>query len=791
MNEKALKVLEYHKIIEMLNNETESSLGKMLVEALQPSGDLEEVQVRLDETDEAVQILLKRGNPPFGGMSDCANYAKKAVLGGMLDPRALLRVSDNLRVARKLKKYLLEDTSDKESTYPILQAHVQALAICKKIEDEIEHAIIGEEEIADDASPQLKSIRRNKKIKLDGIRSKLNGYLVSHRKYLQDALISVRGDRYVIPVRAEYKSSVPGIVHDQSSTGATLFIEPSAIVELNNQVRALEIEENKEIERILRSLSALVAEFGAEIIANQEILMQLDFIYAKGRLALKMDGHKPKINDMGLVDLRQAKHPLIPKKVVVANDITLGEGYRTLVITGPNTGGKTVTLKTLGLLTLMMQSGLCVPAELGSNMAVYSQVFADIGDEQSIEQSLSTFSSHMTNIVKILDHVDTNSLVLFDELGAGTDPVEGAALAIAILTKLYKMGVSTMATTHYSELKLYALSTEGVQNASVEFDVNSLRPTYRLLTGIPGKSNAFEISKRLGLGEEIIQSAKEIIADDNLEFESVLDQIERDRVATERNKADTEALRAEIESLKSKLKNQHESFEKQREKLVQEARYEAKQIMREAKEEADAIIKDLREIGKSIEVDKEKARAVEQHREKLNHKLGKLNNSLYQESKKRNTETPKNLQEGEMVMLINHNQEASVLALPDKEGYLMVQAGIMKLKVHISEIKQTQAKEKKQVQRKMAGMTKMRSKAISLEKDIRGLNVEDAYFEVDKYLDDAYLSGLKEVTIIHGKGTGALRSGIQDILRSHRHVEKFRGGEFNEGGLGVTVVTLR
>lgn len=348
-----------------------------------------------------------------------------------------------------------------------------------------------------------------------------------------------------------------------------------------------------------------------------------------------------------------------------------------------------------------------------------------------------------------------------------------------------------MATTHYSELKLYALSTEGVQNASVEFDVNSLRPTYRLLTGIPGKSNAFEISKRLGLGDEIIQSAKEIIADDNLEFESVLDQIERDRVATERNKADTEALRAEIESLKSKLKNQHESFEKQREKLVQEARYEAKQIMREAKEEADAIIKDLREIGKSIEVDKEKARAVEQHREKLNHKLGKLNNSLYQESKKRNTETPKNLQEGEMVMLINHNQEASVLALPDKEGYLMVQAGIMKLKVHISEIKQTQAKEKKQVQRKMAGMTKMRSKAISLEKDIRGLNVEDAYFEVDKYLDDAYLSGLKEVTIIHGKGTGALRSGIQDILRSHRHVEKFRGGEFNEGGLGVTVVTLR
>lgn len=791
MNEKALKVLEYKKIIDMLVEEADSTLGQSVAEQLMPSDNIEEVKLWLDETEETLQILLKRGNPPFGGLSDVKTSAKKAIIGGMLDPKNLLKVADNLRVARRLKKYLLEDNSDKESAYPILQSYIQNLEINKNLEDEIENAIISEEEISDNASSELRKIRKNKKTKVDSIRSKLNGYLVSHRKYLQEALVSVRGNRYVIPVKAEYKQNIPGIVHDQSSTGATLFIEPAAIVELNNQLKALEAEENKEIERILRTLSAKVAEFGTQIIENQDILTRLDFMYAKGKLALRMNAYKPNINDKGIVELHAARHPLISKKDVVANDIYIGKDYTSLVITGPNTGGKTVTLKTLGLLTLMMQSGLCVPTEIGSNMAVFSKVFADIGDEQSIEQSLSTFSSHMTNIVKILDEVDGNSLVLFDELGAGTDPVEGAALAIAILTKLYKKNIRTMATTHYSELKLFALSTEGVQNASVEFDVNSLRPTYRLLTGIPGRSNAFEISKRLGLNDEIIHEARAIISEDNLEFENVLDKIERDRLATEKNKAETEILRTEIETLKAQLKSKQNIFDKQKDKLIQDARYEAKQILKEAKEEADEIIKDLREISKSIEVEKEKTRLVEQSRERLNQKLGKINSELYTGEKIKNTEVPKNLMVGELVLLINHNQEAQVLSLPDKDGNIMVQAGIMKLKVNISEVKQTLEKEKKKLQKKTAGMAKLRSKAVSLEIDIRGQNVEDAYFEIDKYLDDACMSGLKEVTIIHGKGTGALRSGIQDILRSHRHVEKFRAGEFNEGGLGVTVVTLR
>ncbi|MCT4661013.1 MAG: endonuclease MutS2 [Tissierellales bacterium] len=790
MQKRALRVLEYFKIINMLEEKAQSHIGKELARDLKPYTDFETAEKKQLETQEAVDLTLKRGTPPLGGLSDIEADVLRAIRGGMLTPASLLKVSDALRVARRLQKYLANDRSEKKESYPIIEDYIGRLLINRDLEETINHAIVSEEEVSDDASSELKRIRKQIRIKNDAAKSKLNSMLVSHRKYLQDAIITVRGDRYVIPVRAEYKVQVKGIVHDQSASGATLFIEPIAIVELNNKVKELQIKEKKEIERILLELSALVGEEGEALRYNQKLLAEIDFIFAKGSLSLKMEATMPKLNNNGIIKIKKGRHPLIPKNEVVANDIRLGEEFTSVVITGPNTGGKTVTLKTLGLLTLMAQSGLQIPALSGSKINVFSQVFADIGDEQSIEQSLSTFSSHMTNIVEILENVDENSLVLFDELGAGTDPVEGAALAMAILTKLYKRRVRTLATTHYSELKIFALTTKGVENASVEFDVNSLKPTYKLLIGVPGRSNAFEISKRLGLNDEIIDESRRLISSDNVEFETVLNQIEEDRLATEKNREETDRLKNEIESLKEKLTKKETSLAQQKTKILNDARRDAKAVLKDAKKDADELLKEMREILKHVPEEAKYQREMQIKRDELNKKLGDVS-GMEAMPKQTNRKPPKNLKPGDTVILINHNQEASVLSKPDKDGQVLVQAGIMKMRVSINELKIGKSKEEKTIRTKNKTMSRIKSKHVSMELDIRGMNVEEAYLEVDKYLDDASLTGLKEVSIIHGKGTGVLREGVQDLLKRHRHVKAYRNGNFNEGGMGVTVATIK
>lgn len=789
MQERALRVLEYFKIVEQLKNQAQSSIGKKLAADISPEIDYEIAIRKQKETQEAVDLTLKRGTPPLGGLSDVETYAMRALRGGSLSAIALLKISDALRVSRRTQKYMSEDRTDKKNNYEIIEALVEKLTINRNLEEEINRAIISEEEISDNASNELRTIRKQIRVKNDSVKGKLNSILTSYRKYLQDPIITIRSDRYVIPVRAEYKSIVSGIVHDQSASGATLFIEPTAIVEINNKIKSLQIEEKKEIERILMILSEMVAEDGEAIRYNQTILAEIDFIFAKGRLALQMEASMPILNNNGIIDIKKGRHPLIAKNEVVANDIRLGDSFTTVVITGPNTGGKTVTLKTLGLLTLMAQSGLQIPANSGSKIAVFNNVFADIGDEQSIEQSLSTFSSHMTNIVEILHTVNENSLVLFDELGAGTDPVEGAALAMSILNNLYNKRVRTLATTHYSELKVFALTTPGVENASVEFDVNSLKPTYKLLTGVPGRSNAFEISKRLGLQDDVIDEAKKLISTENVEFETVLNKIEEDRLETEKNKEEAFRLKREIEILKEKLSQKEMSLDQQKNKILNDARREAKDILKASKSEADELIKEMKENMKNAS--HKNQNEIRGTRDKISKKINEMSAGINDIQKTINNKPPKNLKLGDSVILINHNQEGIVLSKPDKDGMVMVQAGIMKLKVNIAELKEGKSSDEKKIQKKTKAISRVKAKRISMEIDIRGMNVEEAYIEIDKYLDDAYISGLGEVTIIHGKGTGVLRSGIQDFLKRHKHITSYRNGEFNEGGMGVTVARMK
>ncbi|MCG4585068.1 endonuclease MutS2, partial [Anaerosalibacter bizertensis] len=552
MNERTLKVLEYYKIIDKLKEKTESSLGRKLVEKLKPSTNIKDIEYMQRETSESIALLIKRGEPPLYGIKDISTEIKRAEMGGILSPGSLLKISDTLRVSRNLKNYIKKTREDKDSNYPILEKLIGFLEVFKSIENSINEAIISEEEISDNASSTLRNIRRQINAKNDSVRNRLNSIVNSstHKKYLQDAIVTIRDGRYVVPIKQEYRSKFPGLVHDQSASGATLFIEPMAVVELNNELKELQIKEKKEIEKILLELTQIVAEEGERIVQNQKILEKVDFIFAKGKLALEMKASKPILNNNGYINIKNGRHPLLKVDKVVPINIYIGKDFNTLVITGPNTGGKTVTLKTTGLLTLMAQSGLHIPADYNSEIAVFDNVFSDIGDEQSIEQSLSTFSSHMTNIVNILENVDENSLVLFDELGAGTDPTEGAALAMSILDHLHGMNIRTIATTHYSELKIYALTKEGVKNASVEFNVETLSPTYKLSIGVPGKSNAFEISKRLGLSEDIIEHARNFISKENVEFEDVLQTIEEDRKRIAENKEETERLKDEIKRLR-------------------------------------------------------------------------------------------------------------------------------------------------------------------------------------------------------------------------------------------------
>jgi DNA mismatch repair protein MutS2 len=792
VNEKTLRVLEFNKIKELLIDKCESRIGKEYAKKISPITNIKEIDLMQQETEEALSLLIKRGKPPLYGIHSISYEIKRVEIGGVLNPASLIKVSDSLRVSRGLKNYIKETKADKMPTYLIIGELIDNLRVYKNIEDEINNAIINENEISDNASSTLRNIRRQISSKNDAIRDKLNSIVNSqtNRKYLQDGIVTVREGRYVIPVKQENRSSVPGLIHDISSSGATVFIEPMAVVELNNQLRELEIKEQDEIERILSELSNLVASESDGIGNNEKILRTLDFVFAKGKLALEMNATRPILNDKGIINIKKARHPLLQTKVVVPIDVYIGRDFNSLIITGPNTGGKTVTLKTVGLFTLMAQAGLHIPADYNSEVAVFNQIFADIGDEQSIEQSLSTFSSHMTNIVNILKEVRYNSLILFDELGAGTDPTEGAALAMAILDYLLKKDIRTIATTHYSQLKLYALTTERVRNASVEFDVETLSPTYRLLIGVPGKSNAFEISKRLGLPQHIIDDAKELISKENVEFEDVLQAIEQDRKSIEEDKIEAKRLRLEIEQLRKGLATEKEKTQQMRDGIIRKAKEEARDILKNAKEEADLVVGEVRDI--SSEIEKEHNKRLLEAQELLRKDINKMESSLSKDIfKVKSNRPPKNLKIGETVEVLSLNQVGTVSTLPNEKGYLTVQIGIMKVNVHISALRRVASQDSDKSTIKAKTIIGSKSKSIKNEIDLRGKNIEEAILDIDKYLDDSYIANLKEVYLIHGKGTGALRDGIKSYLRGHKHVKSYRPGKYGEGGDGVTVVEIK
>lgn len=791
MNDKTLKVLEYHKIIKKLTDKTESQLGKDMTKKIKPSTDIDEIEYLQRETKEALSLIIKKGNPPLYGIFDISGELKITEIGGSLSPKSLIKISDSLRVSRSLKKYLKEIKDDETSSFPIIQGLIDDLRVFKDIEDEINNAIISENEISDNASPGLRNIRRQIINKNESVRVKLNSIINSqkYKKYLQDSIVTMREGRYVVPIKQENKAYFPGLVHDQSASGATLFVEPMAVVELNNELRELEIKEREEIEKILLELSGLVAEEAENIGNNQSILQRLDFIFAKGKLALEMDATKPILNKEGYINIKKARHPLLNVKNVVPIDIYIGKDFNTLVITGPNTGGKTVTLKTVGLLTLIAQSGLHIPADFNSQMGVFDQVFADIGDEQSIEQSLSTFSSHMTNIVSILDSLKDNSLVLFDELGAGTDPTEGAALAMSILDHLLKLNIRTIATTHYSQLKIYALTTDRVKNAAVEFDVETLSPTYKLLIGVPGKSNAFEISKRLGLQDYIIDYAKNLVSKENVEFEDVLQAIDEDRRIIEENKFQAEKLKYEVEKLKEELSTEKEKTKEAREKIILKAKEEARSILRSAKDESDSIVSELRKI--SSEVEKDRNKEIHKAQERLKSSLDEVESSLSENVLNvKSKEPPKNLKVGDTVEVLSLNQVGNVLELPDENGNVLVQVGIMKVNVHISTLRRAKEEESGKTQTSTRKIIKSKA-AVKNEIDLRGKTLDEALLDLDKYIDDIYIAGLKEAYIIHGKGTGVLREGIKGYIKRHKHIKSFRIGKYGEGGDGVTVMELK
>lgn len=793
MNEKTLKILEFNKIIDKLVSLATSSLGKELAEKLVPDTDLNRVERAQKETSDAVAFIARRGTPPMGGIHDIRDSLKRVEIGAILNPGELLKTADVLRAVRNLKSYASNDRikTDEDN---IVSELIGCLESNKRIEDRIYMSILSEDEIADNASPTLANIRRQIRNAQESIKDKLNDIIRSSRyqKYIQEPIVTLRGDRYVIPVKQEYRTEIPGLIHDSSASGATIFIEPMAVVEANNHIRELKIKEQAEIEKILGELTGEIRGIVDSLKSNVSILGRLDFIFAKARLSLDYNCVCPVLNDEHKILIKKGRHPLLDKKTVVPIDFWIGEDFNTLVVTGPNTGGKTVTLKTVGLFTLMTQAGLHIPANEGTKMSIFKKVYADIGDEQSIEQSLSTFSSHMKNIVGILKDVDEDSLVLFDELGAGTDPTEGAALAMSILEYLRNKGSTTVATTHYSQLKAYAVTTKFVENACCEFNVETLRPTYRLLIGVPGKSNAFAISKRLGLFDDIIEKAKEFLTQDDIKFEDMLMSIEKNLNQSENEKMKAESYRLEAEKLKKELEEQKRKLAENRERLIQEARAEARKILLEARKEAEEIISKMRRLEQEVH-NAQRQKEAEELRLKLKRKVDSIEETLELPLAPKNAlvKPPENLKPGDSVLIVNLDQKGTVITPPDKDGEVVVQAGIMKINVHISNLKLV---DEQKIVLSNSGIGKIgmsKAKSISTEIDVRGYNLEEAIESVDKYLDDAYLSGLTEVSIIHGKGTGVLRSGIQKFLKSDSRVKSFRLGKYGEGESGVTIVELR
>ena len=835
MNQKALKTLEYTKIITQLESHAASPLGKSLCRELSPSSDLEEIRTRQAQTTDAVNHVRLKGSVSFSGLREIGGSLKRLEIGSSLSIPELLSISSVLTVASRAKAYGRRDTEDPPvftprfpGQKPPKQAEVaeyvpdsldplfQSIEPLTPLNNEIKRCILSEDEIADEASPGLSRVRRSIKAAADRIHTQLNSILNSHRTYLQDAVITMRDGRYCLPVKAEYKNQVSGMVHDQSATGSTLFIEPMAIVKLNNEIRELEIQEQKEIEAVLASLSNEAAPHIEELRLNMELLAQLDFIFAKAALSRQYRCSAPVFNDKGRIHIKDGRHPLLDPQKVVPINIWLGKNFDLLIVTGPNTGGKTVSLKTVGLFTLMGQAGLHIPAWEGSELAVFDEVFADIGDEQSIEQSLSTFSAHMTNIVSILQQADSRSLCLFDELGAGTDPTEGAALAIAVLSFLHNMKCRTMATTHYSELKVFALTTPGVENACCEFSVETLQPTYRLLIGIPGKSNAFAISKKLGLPDFIIEDAKSHLEAKDESFEDLLASLETSRVTIEKEQEEIRSYKEEIAQLKSRLTQKEERLDERKDKLIRNASEEAQRILREAKETADQTIREINRLASESGVGKE----LEAQRAKLREQIKKTDDKLAVKAKGPSQPiSPKKLKIGDGVKVLSMNLKGTVSTLPDAKGDLFVQMGILRSRVNIRDLELIReddisatlgdgssrtyggtaagSKAKKtfsQAKGNGSGSGQIRmSKSFSVgtEVNLIGMTTDEAVPAMEKYLDDAYLAHMPSVRVVHGRGTGALKNACHKRLRQLKYVKDFRLGEFGEGGTGVTIVTFK
>lgn len=790
MNQKTLTKLEFDKIISLLEEEAGSFRGRQLCRRLKPMTDRGKIDTFQEQTAAAFTRIVQKGRISFGDAMPVEESMKRLEVGGALTISELLRICRLLANTARAKSYGRHDTQ--EDSADCLDAYFDRLEPLTPLSTEIERCIISEEEISDDASSTLKHIRRSISSINDKVHSTLSSLVNgSLRTYLQDPIITMRGDRYCIPVKAEYRGQVQGLIHDQSSTGSTLFIEPMAVVKLNNDLKELYAKEQEEIQVILARLSEEAGQYIEEIRTDYRALTDLDFIFARGALALSMRGSRPRFNEDGRIRIREGRHPLLDQKTVVPITVSLGEDFTLLIITGPNTGGKTVSLKTVGLFTLMGQAGLHIPAGDRSELAVFHQVYADIGDEQSIEQSLSTFSSHMTNIVSFLKKVDEHSLVLFDELGAGTDPTEGAALAIAILSHLHKHNIRTMATTHYSELKVYALSTPGVENACCEFDVESLRPTYRLLIGIPGKSNAFAISGKLGLPDYIIEDAKKRLSEQDISFEDLLSDLETSRRTIEKEREETAAYRREAESLKQQTAQRQAKLDEQRDRIIREANEKANAILREAKEVADETIRNFHKFGK----ENISAAEMEKERERLRKKIKDTSAASSLGSKKpKKTHKPSDFKLGESVKVLSMNLTGTVSSLPDSRGNVTVQMGILRSQVNISDleiIEEPSPYTQKKFSRTSKGKIAMgKSLSVSPEINLLGKTVDEAVAELDKYLDDALLSHLNTVRVVHGKGTGALRKGIHEYLRRQKHVKSYHLAEFGEGDAGVTIVEL-
>ena len=793
MNTKVLTTLEYNKIIDLLTEKADSEPGKKLCRDLVPSTDLSAIRTAQRETKDALARLFRIGSTSFGSNRDLGFSIRSLEIGSSLSMSELLKLASFLDNVSRIKTYGKKEREDFPNDS--LDAYFEGLTPMTQLANEINRCILSEEEMADDASPRLKSIRRSKLSTNEKIHSQLTSMVNgAYRTFLQDAVITMRDNRYCIPVKAEYKSQVSGMVHDQSSTGSTFFIEPAAVVNLNNQLKELDLQEQEEIEVILGDLSSQAAVHTSELAADQKIMTTLDFIFAKAKLAMEQNATEPIFNTEHYIQIRKGRHPLLDKKKAVPIDVRLGKDFDLLVITGPNTGGKTVSLKTVGLFTLMGQAGLHIPALDRSELSIFSEVYADIGDEQSIEQSLSTFSSHMTRVVHILQHADTDSLCLFDELGAGTDPTEGAALAIAILNYLHDRGIRTMATTHYSELKIYALSTNFVENACCEFDVETLRPTYRLLIGIPGKSNAFAISSKLGLSDEIINAAKEQISKEDESFEDVIADLEQSRVTIEKEQQEIAEYKERIRTLQEQLQKKNEKIDQAKDKILRDANEKARAILQEAKDVADETIRDFNKAGASADI-KELEKKRQKVRDKINEKNGKLalgNNQKKPANQK--TVDPKKLKKGDSVKIISMNLKGIVNTLPDARGNLFVQCGIMRMQTNINDL--VPVKEETitapALQRTNTGKLKMsKSFSVSSEINLLGCTVDEAIAKLDKYLDDAYLAHLPSVRVVHGKGTGALRSAVQSHLKRLKYVKEYRLGEYGEGDAGVTIVTFK